>query len=321
MSAKERPEPGVRTPVAKPVPPPGPVLTRRVFILGGFWSSMLLAAVGVLGAPLDFVWPRRRAADFGGELIVPADQVPPPGSEPVRFPTGRFYLSHLSPGQEGSPGGVLAIYQKCTHLGCTVPWRPDFQFQDETGWFRCPCHGSTYTKGAAILVFGPAPRPLDLLDVQVKENGDLVVNTGAITKGSPENPLRAVPYGAAASPGAAPPAAGPRFAADGDTFDLGVVPVGETVERSIEFRNAGDAPLAVSILKVRPAPDAACGCGVEGFRVEPASVPAGGNGRLLFDLKAPEGMESMTDKMVAELESNDPAKPTLTITLIFMMGP
>ncbi len=198
MSAQKQPEPGVQTPVAQPVPPPGPVLTRRVFILGGFWSSMFLAAVGILGAPLDFVWPRRRAGGFGGTFFVPADQVPEPGAEPVRIPQGRFYLKHMAEGEEGSSGGLLAIYQKCTHLGCTVPWRPDFQFQDTTGWYRCPCHGSTYTTGAAILVFGPAPRPLDLFDVEVKETGDVVVNTGAITKGSVENPQHVVPYNSAA---------------------------------------------------------------------------------------------------------------------------
>ena len=184
----------VRTLVAKPVPPRGAVVSRRVLILGGFWTTLHLAVVGVLGPPLDFAWPRRSAAGFGGDIFVSADQVPAPGSEPVRFLTGRFYLTHFAPGQEDSPGGVLAIYQKCTHLGCTVPWRPDFQFEGTTGWFRCPCHGSTYTKGAAILVFGPAPRPLDLFEVRANEDGGLVVNTGAIVKGSQDNPKRAVPY-------------------------------------------------------------------------------------------------------------------------------
>jgi len=164
-----------------------------VFVLGGFWSGLFLAIVGVLGSPLDFMWPRR-AAGFGTPFAVPAAEVPPPGSDPVRFPQGRFYLANLQPGQEGSPGGVLALYQKCTHLGCTVTWRPDFEFNATKGWYRCPCHGSTYTKGAAILVFGPAPRPLDLFEVHVKEDGGLVINTGAITKGSHDNPKRAVPY-------------------------------------------------------------------------------------------------------------------------------
>ncbi len=193
MTEEESREPGVDAPVAKPVPV-RPLLTRRTFILGGFWTTLVLAVVGLVGAPLDFVWLRRRAGAFGGTFFLSADQVPEPGSEPVRFPTGRFYLSHLAPGQEGSPGGLLAIYQKCTHLGCTVPWRPDFQFQETTGWFRCPCHGSTYTKGAAILVFGPAPRSLDLIDVRVEEDGGVVVDTGSITKGSLDNPQRVVAY-------------------------------------------------------------------------------------------------------------------------------
>src|SRR3990170_9098834 len=190
----EEPKAGlvVNTPVAKPAPRRR-LMPRRVFLLGGFWSGIFLGIVGLFGAPLDFMWPRKLSA-FGGPYAVPASDVPPAGADPVRFPVGRFYLANLAPGQEGSPGGVLAVYQKCTHLGCTVPWRPDFEFEGATGWFRCPCHGSTYTKGAAILVFGPAQRPLDLFDVEGKDDGGLVVNTGAITKGSQDNPKRAVPY-------------------------------------------------------------------------------------------------------------------------------
>ena len=184
----------VDTPVAKASPPRKRVVSRRMVLMGGFWSSLFLALLGVLGSPLDFLWPRKLEA-FGLTYVVPADQVPPPGGDPVRFSVGRFYLSHLAAGQEGSPGGILAIYQKCTHLGCTVPWRPDFQFGATKGWFRCPCHGSTYTKGAAILVFGPAPRPLDTMEVQVQENGAVVVNTGRIAKGGFDNPRRVVAYG------------------------------------------------------------------------------------------------------------------------------
>ena len=193
MSEGETSPAGVQTLVAQPAPPARPMVTRRVLLLGGFWSGLFLAIVGVLGSPLDFIWPRKLGA-FGLPYTVPANQVPPPGGEPLRFPVGRFYLSHLAAGQEGSPGGILAIYQKCTHLGCTVPWRPDFEFAASKGWFRCPCHGSTYTRGGAILVFGPAPRPLDTMAVEVTDNGDVVVNTAAITKGSLDNPKRAVPY-------------------------------------------------------------------------------------------------------------------------------
>jgi hypothetical protein len=56
------------------------------------------------------------------------------------------------------------------------------------------------------------------------------------------------------------------------------------------------------------------------FDVVPAAVPPGESGKMVFELKAPEGMEGMTDTMLAQLESNDPTKPKLTITLIFEMG-
>lgn len=194
MSSQPGDELGVRTPVARPLPKRAGLISRRVFVAGGFWSGLLLAAVGLLGSPLDFMWPRKLAA-YGRPYTVLAADVPPVGRDPVRFPTGRFYLAHLAPGDEGSPGGILALYQKCPHLGCTVPWRPDFEFGGTKGWYRCPCHGSTYTKGAAILVYGPAPRPMDTMAVEVLANGDVVVDTGAITKGGADNAKRVVSYG------------------------------------------------------------------------------------------------------------------------------
>ena len=125
---------------------------------------------------------------------------------------------------------------------------------------------------------------------------------------------------AAAACGGDEPPPGARLAIQGDSFDLGRIEMGESVRRSIEFRNTGVAPLEVSIVKVRPAPNAECGCGVESFEVAPAAVPPGDSGELVFELKSPEGMEGMTDTMLAQLESNDPTKPKLTIKLIFEMG-
>ena len=58
------------------------------------------------------------------------------------------------------------------------------------------------------------------------------------------------------------PAAGPRLGLAGDEFDLGDIGWNQSVERTVGFQNDGQEPLTVSIVKVRPAPDAACGCGV-----------------------------------------------------------
>jgi cytochrome b6-f complex iron-sulfur subunit len=58
------------------------------------------------------------------------------------------------------------------------------------GWFRCPCHGSTYTD-SGVRVFGPAPRSMDTMDISVS-GGRLAVNTGSITPGGPDNANRAI---------------------------------------------------------------------------------------------------------------------------------
>ena len=202
--AQPQPEPAaaatIDTPIARPVPPRG-VLTRRLFILGGFWSTLTLALVGLTGPSLDFWWPRT-VAGAARRVFVSSDRVPKVGDDPVVIPEGRFFLVNLPPGTtpngEETPGGLLALWRKCPHLGCTVPWRADFTFLGRTGWFRCPCHGSTYTKEGGILVAGPAPRPMDLFTVEVQPDKSVVVTTGVTVaiKGGPANPSKTEPYDA-----------------------------------------------------------------------------------------------------------------------------
>lgn len=178
-------------------------MTRRAFVGSAFWSGLGVVGAGLLLGFVNFFWPRG-VQGFGGIISVPAAQVPEPGGEPIRNIEGKFWLVNLEPGggvpsafQSFAPpsaeGGLLAIYQKCPHLGCTVPWRPEFVYEGERGWFRCPCHGSTYTK-AGIRVFGPAPRPMDLFPLTVSGDGSVSVNTdpAGIISGSAQNANRAV---------------------------------------------------------------------------------------------------------------------------------
>ncbi len=66
----------------------------------------------------------------------------------------------------------VALYQKCVHLGCRVP------FRDECHSFKCPCHGSHYTVTGEY-IDGPAPRSLDRFEISF-QGSNLVVNTGKI---------------------------------------------------------------------------------------------------------------------------------------------
>jgi menaquinol-cytochrome c reductase iron-sulfur subunit len=57
---------------------------------------------------------------------------------------------------------VRALSTVCPHAGCAVDW-------DEPGKaFVCPCHDSRFS-AAGELMSGPSPRPLDTLEVAVKE--------------------------------------------------------------------------------------------------------------------------------------------------------
>ncbi|MGH3523039.1 MAG: ubiquinol-cytochrome c reductase iron-sulfur subunit, partial [Mycobacterium sp.] len=173
--------------------PGTPIVSRRRVLQTSFWTGIgaVLAGMGACG--LDIIYPST-VTGFGGTVAVPKSAIPPPGQK-AQIPAGRFWLVNLT-AEQGGPG-LLALWWRCPHLGCTVPWRPSFAWPDPSsgqiklGWFRCPCHGSTYSD-AGVRVFGPAPRSMDTMAISVTGTGDLSVNTGSRTNGGPDNPDRAV---------------------------------------------------------------------------------------------------------------------------------
>jgi cytochrome b6-f complex iron-sulfur subunit len=73
--------------------------------------------------------------------------------------------------------GIVALYQKCPHLGCRVPWCESSQ------WFECPCHGSKYNRVGEKRA-GPAPRGMDRFPFDVV-SGKLVIDTATVVSGPP----------------------------------------------------------------------------------------------------------------------------------------
>ncbi|HLZ71665.1 MAG TPA: ubiquinol-cytochrome c reductase iron-sulfur subunit [Dehalococcoidia bacterium] len=170
-------------------------MKRRQVLRGGVMASLLGFIILSLGSFVNFFNPRH-ITGFGGIVKVPKSTIPEQGKDPVKIFDAKTWLVNLKPGEGGfqsipgsKNGGLIALYQKCVHLGCTVPWRADFEFGGERGWFRCPCHGSTYTKGGAR-VFGPAPRSLDTFDLTINGDGSVSINTGKITRGDLDDPQR-----------------------------------------------------------------------------------------------------------------------------------
>jgi cytochrome b6-f complex iron-sulfur subunit len=71
----------------------------------------------------------------------------------------------------------IALYQRCVHLGCTVPYR------NECFSFKCPCHGSHYNTDGEYLD-GPAPRSLDRFGFHF-EGEEVFVDTGTLNNKVP----------------------------------------------------------------------------------------------------------------------------------------
>lgn len=92
--------------------------------------------------------------------------------------SGRFYIVR-------NADGLLALWQKCTHLGCAVPWA---QGEDQ---FHCPCHGSEFTP-EGIVTAGPAPRPMDFFTIEIRD-GEVWVDTSKPTQRSSYEPSQATP--------------------------------------------------------------------------------------------------------------------------------
>ncbi len=93
---------------------------------------------------------------------------------PQLYVEGKFFLLH-------APGGILAAYRKCTHLGCSVPYVAGEVARDgTTGQFHCPCHGSLFNKKTAVTQGGPAPKPLQLFHITEDAGGSLIVDTNPL---------------------------------------------------------------------------------------------------------------------------------------------
>jgi len=93
---------------------------------------------------------------------------------PQLYTEGKFFLLH-------PPGGIIAAYRKCTHLGCSVPYVGGEPAPDGSkGQFHCPCHGSLFNKLTAIVQGGPAPKPLQLFHITETETGTLIVDTNPL---------------------------------------------------------------------------------------------------------------------------------------------
>jgi cytochrome b6-f complex iron-sulfur subunit len=164
----------------------------------------LSATASVAGA-LYMLYPNL-AGQFGSSLTI-GTKADFPAARPSDFRIGqagvfyhqeaKTYVAHLAKDTQFSLQGAtlgdqlaaetilkdsdgsywIALYQRCVHLGCTVP------FRDDCVSFKCPCHGSHYNVDGEYLD-GPAPRSLDRFALSF-QGEDVVIDTGTLNNRVP----------------------------------------------------------------------------------------------------------------------------------------
>ena len=187
-----RPAPGAPAVLRAPMDAEQLGVTRRQF-LNRSTIAMFTAGLGGFGAAvLAFLWPSL-SGGFGSKVTLGkvSDVLAEIAAkkEPKYFAEARTYLTAYpkedvdkakkvyAPGVvKGMESGVAALYQKCVHLGCKVPWCTNSQ------WFECPCHGSQYNRVGEYKA-GPAPRGLDRFDVVIDGAGNVTVDTSQVRIG------------------------------------------------------------------------------------------------------------------------------------------
>lgn len=191
-------------------PPPDPALqkipitaaeygvTRRKFLNRALFGLFVGAFLGGLSLSfLAFLWPKLKGG-FGSPINagnfneIQGQMIQADGSiQPVFMAAAQSWIVPFDSSvqddssfaglpvvaSDGSEPGLMALWQRCVHLGCRVP-----ECLSSQG-FECPCHGSKYNFHGEY-EDGPAPRNMDRFAVEVNDNGDLIIQTGQVVETS-----------------------------------------------------------------------------------------------------------------------------------------
>ncbi|MEK6282960.1 MAG: Rieske (2Fe-2S) protein [Acidobacteriota bacterium] len=132
-------------------------ITRRTFCNRVLLTSvgLGLAANNLKGEP---VYAQRPPLAYPQLKIEGAERVMPGSFLYFSYPTAKEPAVLV----RGHDGEYLAYSRKCAHLGCSVDFDP------QRRCFKCPCHQGAYDPRTGYVIYGPPPRPLDQIGLQMR---------------------------------------------------------------------------------------------------------------------------------------------------------
>jgi len=171
-------------------------VSRRRFFNRATAAIFGLVVVQFTLTSLAFMWPKLKKGfgttyNAGNVDALKAEIIQGNTVVPKFFPTAQAWVIPI--GLDVVPGssftdlpdivtggtedgiGLMALWMRCPHLGCRVPECIPSQ------GFECPCHGSKFNIHGEYFA-GPSPRNMDRFNVSTDEQGELIIDTGAITQ-------------------------------------------------------------------------------------------------------------------------------------------
>jgi Rieske Fe-S protein len=133
-------------------------VTRREFcnFLGLTSAALFLGAGGFAAkAAID----ARKSETFTSVGIEGAQSLAPNSSLNFNYPTDGDSAILI----RTADGAYHAYGQKCTHLSCPVYYSRDHQR------LECPCHEGAFDAATGNVLYGPPPRALDTIELEVRE--------------------------------------------------------------------------------------------------------------------------------------------------------
>lgn len=133
-------------------------VTRREFcnFLGLTSAALFVGAAGFVGkAVLD----ARRSESLALSVVNGAEVLAPNSSLNFSYPTERDSAILI----RTADGAYYAYGQKCTHLSCPVYYSRDHQR------LECPCHEGAFDAATGDVLYGPPPRALDAIEIELRD--------------------------------------------------------------------------------------------------------------------------------------------------------
>lgn len=129
-------------------------LTGVALVTGGVMTAAILVPVVGFAAADSLKSEDWQWVDIGAVGDFPDGQTSSIAvSGPAPESDRRAFMRHKD-------GAMIAIWNRCAHLGCPVAYSPGGDV------YACPCHGGAYDS-LGLVTAGPPIRPLDRFDVKI----------------------------------------------------------------------------------------------------------------------------------------------------------